>query len=107
MEDVIIGKGNLARKGIYANRFFRKGEVVIQYSLQILTEDEFSKLPKNKQTFTHKRKGVIYLYLEPERYVNHSDDPNTMQDFTNGCDVASRDIQKGDMITTDSTKEDF
>ena len=107
MGDITIGKGNLAGKGVYANRFFAKGEVVVEYHLQILTEDEFYKLPKSEQTFTHKREGVIYLYLEPERYVNHSDDPNTVQDFINGCDVASRDIQKGEIITTDATKEDF
>ena len=107
MGDVTIGEGNLAGKGVYANRTFTKGEAVIKYRLQILTEDEFSKLPKSEQTFTHKRKGVIYLYFEPERYVNHSEDPNTVQDFSNGCDVALRDIQSGEMITTDSTKEDF
>ena len=107
MEDVTIGAGNLAGKGVYANRTLKKGEVVIKYHLQILTEDEFSKLPESEQEFTHKREGVIYLYLEPERYVNHSDDPNTVQDFRNGYDVAYRDIQKGEMITTDSTKEDF
>lgn len=107
MEDVTIGEGNLAGKGLYANKVFKKGEVVIKYRLQIITEDEFSQLPKSEQTFTHRRYGVIYLYPEPERYVNHSDDPNTVQDFNVGCDIASRDIQKGEMITTDSTKEDF
>ena len=107
MDDATIGKGNLAGKGVYANRSFSKGEIVIKYRLEILTKDEFSKLPKSEQAFVHKREGVVYIYSEPERYVNHSDDPNTIQDFSNGCDVAIRDIPRGEMITTDSTKEDF
>ena len=41
----------------------------------------------------------------PERYVNHSKNPNTHQ--THKCDVVLRDIKKGEMITTDATKDDI
>ncbi len=107
MSDVIIGKGNLAGKGVYANRAFKKGEVVIKYNLMSFTEQEFENLPESEKEFTHTHWGVIHLYSEPERYVNHSDDPNTYQDLTNQCDIASRDIKKGEMITTDATKDDI
>ena len=107
MSDVIIGKGNLARKGVYANRDFKKGEVVVKYNLKPLTKEEHKNLPKSEKMFTHTRWGVTYLYFEPERYVNHSKNPNTYQDFINQCDVAIRDIKKGDMITCDATKEDI
>lgn len=106
MDDVIIGKGNLAGKGIYAARAFKAGELVIQYSLQSLTEEEYKNLPMNERMFTHRHWGKIYLYAEPERYVNHSDNPNTHQDLERQCDIALRDIKQGEAITTNATKDD-
>lgn len=50
--------------------------------------------------------GVVHLYSEPERFVNHSPNPNTYQDLVKKCDIALRDIEKGEMITTDATKDD-
>ncbi len=105
--DVVIGNGNLAGKGVYANRDFKKGEVVIKYHLTALTHDEFEKLPESEKMFTHIHQGITYLYSEPERYVNHLDDPNTYQDLTNKCDAALRDIKKGEPITTDAAKDDI
>ena len=107
MKDVIIGSGNLDGKGIYANRDFKKGEVVIKYNLTSITEQEFKNLSENEKQFTHSHRGVNYLYSEPERYVNHSDNPNTYQDLTNNCDIALRNIKKGEMITTDAMKDDI
>lgn len=107
MNDVIIGKGKLAGKGVYANRDFKKGEVVMKYHLKPLTTEEYNKLPKSEKMFTHTHWGQIYLYLEPDRYVNHSDTPNTYQDLVNKCDIARRDIKKGEMITCDDTKDDI
>lgn len=106
MSDVVIGKGNLAGKGIYANRDFKKGEIVIKYNLKPLTKEELKGLPKSEKMFTHSHFGQIYLYSEPERYVNHSETPNTYQDLVKQCDIALRDIQKGEPITTDATKDD-
>lgn len=106
MNDVNIGPGNLAGRGIYAARDFRAGEVVIQYKLKSLTEEEYRQLPKHERMFTHRHHGVINLYGKPERYVNHDSEPNTYQDLVNGCDIALRDIKKGESITTDSTKDD-
>jgi len=64
-------------------------------------------LPQSEKYFTHRRNGKWYLYSEPERYVNHSNQPNTYQDFSLGADRALRNIKRGEMITTDATKEDF
>lgn len=106
MADVIIGTGNLAGKGVYAARDFTKGEVVIRYALKPLSPQEFDALPEEEKEFTHTHKGKIQLYSVPERYVNHSEHPNTYQDLERQCDVASRDIHRGEMITTDATKDD-
>ena len=107
MSDVSIGKVELTGKGVYANRDFKKGEVVIKYNLKPLTEKEFQSLPENEKKFTHTHFGTIYLYSEPERHVNHSENPNTYQDLENRCDVAIQDIKKGDIVTTNATKDDI
>ena len=107
MSDIIIGKGNLDGKGVYANRDFKKGEVVIKYHLKSLTENELANLSKNEKMFTHVHWGTINLYSEPERYVNHADNPNTYQDLVKQCDIALQDIKKGEKITGDATKDDI
>ena len=107
MSDIIIREGNLAGKGVYAARNFKKGEVVVEYHLQPLTSEEFAQLPESEKEFTHSQYGVIHLYVSPERYVNHSDSPNTYQDFKRQADIALRDIEKGEAITTDAKKDDI
>lgn len=104
---VVIGKGNLAGKGVYANRDFKKGEVVIQYHLKPLTRKEYECLSKSEKMFTHFHWGEIMLYSEPERYVNHSKNPNTYQDLMEQQDIALRNIKMGEMITGDMTKDDI
>lgn len=101
MKDVVIGKGKLAGKGVYAARDFAKGEIVISYTLKPLSKEEYSRLPRGEKMFTHVHKGTIYLYSEPERYVNHSASPNTYQDEERLNDIALKDIKKGEMITSD------
>lgn len=107
MDDVIIGTGNLEGRGAYANRDFGKGGVVIQYRLKPLTEEEYEALPESEKRWTHTHWGQIYLYSEPERYVNHSENPNTVQDHVKKQDVAFRDIVKGEMITCNHFKDDI
>lgn len=111
MSDVVIKKSKIGQfengKGVFANRDFKKGEIVIKYNLKPLTKDEFDKLSKEEKNFTHKHWGVIYLYSVPERYVNHTSNPNTIQDLKKKCDIAKKDIKKGEEITTDATKDEI
>lgn len=107
MNNVVVRKGNLFGKGVFANHDFKKGEVVIRYNLTPLKKEEFDLLSEKEKKFTHVHHGIIHLYSSPERYVNHSSQPNTLQDLKNQCDVAIRDIKKGEAITTDATKDDI
>lgn len=107
MNDVILGKGNLQGKGVFANRDFKKGEIVIRYTLVSLTKEEFEHLSQTEKEFVHTHRGQRYLYSEPERFVNHSENYNTLPDIKNQCDIAIRDIKKGEEITTDATKDDI
>ncbi len=103
--DVTIGEGTLAGKGVYAARAFEQGELVVPYALRELTQAEFDDLPPGEWEWTHSFHGRIYLFSEPERYVNHSDDPSTYPDHARGGNVALRSIQKGEAVTIDDRRE--
>jgi hypothetical protein len=105
MNDKYIGKGELSGCGVYAGRSFKEGEVVCRYHLMYLSDEEYALLPESEKMFTHRLDGKIVLYGIPARYVNHSSDPNTVQDVKQKCDVACRDIERDEMITTDASKE--
>lgn len=110
MDNVIIKKSKIGQfdKGAFANRDFKKGEIVIRYSnLKPLTQKEFRNLPQSEKKFTHNHWGVIYLYPSPARWVNHSSHPNTVQNLKERYDVAIRNVKKGEEITTDATKDDI
>lgn len=106
MNDVLVGEGKLAGKGVYAGRDFKEGEIVVQYHLKPLTQEEYDNLPESEKMFTHSYRDQIFLYQMPERYVNHSPKPNTYQDHIKKADIALRDIKKGEMITTNAKKDD-
>lgn len=105
MDDVYIGKGKLAGKGVYAARDFAVGETVKYYHLKLLTQSDFDNLPDNEKMFVHSFWGKIYLFPEPSRYTNHSAHPNTQSDLQKMCDVAIKPIKMGDEITTNATVE--
>lgn len=95
--------------GVFANREFAKGDVVIQWNLKILKQQDFENLPKYEQeNFCHRRNGNIYYYPDPERHVNRSKKPNVVPDFVRGANIALCDIRKGEELSiSDTTKEDF
>ena len=111
MNNVAIGKSRIGQfssgKGVFANKDLKKGDVVIRYHLNPLTQEQCNNLPESEKEFTHVHWGKAYLYSEPERYVNHSADPNTYQDLERKLDIALRDIKKGEEITTDATQDEI
>ena len=94
MDDVYIGKGKLAGKGVYALRDFKKGELVKEWNLKLLSQADFDRLPKSERMFVHSFWNKIYLFPEPSRYTNHSAHPNAQSDLEKMCDFAIRDIKK-------------
>jgi len=107
MNNVVIKEGKMFDRVVFAAKDFKRGEIIIKYKLKPLTKEEFQKLPKREKDFTHQHKRKIYLYSSPERFVNHSKNPNTRQDLKKKCDIAKRNIKKGEQITTDATKDDI
>lgn len=106
MADIIVKKSNINNKGCFAARNFKKGEIVLKWKpKQILTKEEYNALSESEKRHTSSYKsGEYVLQAEPERYVNHSCDPNT--EVINNCDVAIRDIKKGEEITSDYSKDE-
>ena len=63
MNDITIGEGDLAGKGVYAARDFKKDEVVIKYNLKPLTKQEFENLPQSEKEFVHTHRGGNHFYF--------------------------------------------
>ena len=105
MEDLYIGKGKLAGKGLYASRDFKKGELVKKWNLKSLTQEQFDALPKSEHMFVHSFGGRMFLFPEPSRYTNHSAMPTVRSDYKKQCDYATRDIHKDEPITINATDE--
>lgn len=97
------------RIGAFANRDFKKGEVVIKWNLKALSEKEYEKFSLyEKDNFCHQRNGIRWLYPDPERHVNRFSRPNVAPDFEKQANIALRDIKKGEELTiADNTIEDF
>jgi len=107
MKDIIIKKSKIHGKGVFANRDFKKGEVVIDYSTcsEKLTEKQVKKLSENQKRYVSFINGKYVLFKSPANYVNHSCDANTKT--SKKGDVALRNIKKGEEITGDYSNENI
>ncbi|MGC8929447.1 MAG: SET domain-containing protein [Candidatus Woesearchaeota archaeon] len=98
MVDIIVKKSKIHGLGVFASRNFKKGEIVIKWDTSHkLTKREVDKLPEEEKRYIVYLDGKYILMQPPAKYVNHSCDANTYSD--NFCDVAKRDIRKGEEIT--------
>jgi len=98
--NVIVKDSKIHKKGVYANRDFKKGEIVLKWNTSNkLTEEQVKALPEEEKDYTSYNDGDYIHMQPPERFVNHSCEPNTN---SKDCkDVAIRDIKKGEEITSD------
>lgn len=101
---VITKKSKIHGKGIFANKSFKKGKVVLHWDISnLLTKEAFNKLSEKNKYYVNKTNGKLIIMQEPEKYVNHSCSPNTkIKDF---CDVAIKNIKKGEEITSNYAKD--
>jgi SET domain-containing protein len=98
-KSVIIKKSKLNKNGIFAKRDFKKGEIVLRWKPKVLGKDEVEKLFQREKHYIVKIKGKYLMMRSPEKYVNHSCDPNTRA--KKNSDVAMRNIRAGEEITSD------
>ncbi len=101
MKKVLVKESRIEGTGVYAVRDFKKGEIVITWKAdRIMKKEAIKNLSKDNQNhLCYIGKGQYIVQQSPERYVNHSCDPNTY--VKNKRDIAKRDIKKGEEITTD------
>ena len=103
--NVIVGNSRIHGKGVFAARDFRRGETVLRWDTsQIISEDRLNALmPEQRRFLSYIGGGRYVLLQEPEKYVNHSCDSNTI---ANNCsDIAVKDIRAGEEITADYSLE--
>ena len=98
-----IGKSDVHGIGLFADQFIAMGTIIYnedKYTINI-TLDEYSKLndiSKNFfDTYSYMNSGVYKCSLDNDRFMNHSDNPNTI-DISDKT-IARFDINKGDEIT--------
>lgn len=107
--DIEIKNSPVSGRGVFAKRLIKKGETIFHWNPIVLTKDEMLKLPKVERDHYLDTEDDKYLWMQPpERYMNHSCNANTRVDGRS--DVACRDIQRGEEITSDymdSETEDF
>ncbi len=103
MPGVVVKKSRIEGLGVFAARTFKMGELVLRWNLsRQLSGEEARQAPENEKRYLAFSGGKWVLQLPPARYVNHSCEPNTfVKDF---CDIAKRDIEKGEEITSDYSK---
>ena len=100
MPDVIIKDSKIQGRGVFANRNFKKGKIVMKWDASIiLTEKEAKKIPEKDKKYLVFFDGNYILAQSPEKYLNHSCNPNTREGKCR--DIAIRRIKKDEEITTD------
>jgi SET domain-containing protein len=95
--EISIKKSKIQGKGVFAERDFKKGEVVVKHKFRVITKKEYESLPECDKGCVGVDGKKYLQFLAPSKYVNHSCNPNTFVKC--GADVALRDIKKGEEIT--------
>jgi len=103
VKNVAIKKSKIHEKGVFASRDFKKGDLILEIDDSNIVTDPAKLTKKQHDYLDYLENGKIVLMKAPERYINHSCDPNTYIKTVDGVRkvFAMRDIWKGDEITFD------
>jgi len=103
-DEVIVKKSKIHGQGVFATRDFKKGEVILHWDAsKTLTKKQFALIPEKDKMYVSCFGGKYVVMQAPEKYVNHSCCANTIQ--KKFCDVAKRQIKKGEEITANYEKQ--
>ena len=98
MNDVIVKRSEIHGKGVFAARDFRKGEIVIRWDISHrISKKQYERLSRKDKGYVAHIGRIYILQQSPAKYVNHSCNHNTY--VRKSCDVAKRNIKKGEEIT--------
>jgi hypothetical protein len=109
-KDVVVKDTDGKGKGLFANRDFMKGEVILFYDLsknkEKYTLKEIEESGIDSEHWVYVGHGRYVLDFSPASYVNHSCNPNAYEEFQTLYKrylIAIRSIKKGEEITKDYT----
>lgn len=98
--DIEVRRSPISGTGLFAKNFIPQGKTILAWNPKVLTKEEAAKLPEEEKSHYLYPDGDNMLWMQsPERYMNHSCDPNTY--VIGRGDIASRDIRPGEEITSD------
>ncbi len=103
--NIIIKKSKIQGKGVFANKDFKKGEIILKWNPKKITKKEADKLTTKQKHYLYEERNKYFLMQSPEKYVNRSCNANTKP--KNLCDVAVRNIKKGEEITSNYKNTSF
>ncbi len=96
----VVQDSKIQGKGLFAVEKFKRGDTVLVWHPKVLSKEEAAQLPPSEQAHYLYPEGDHLLWMQPpERYVNHSCNANTHVEGKR--DIASRDIEPGEEITSD------
>ena len=101
--NVSVKESKTQGKGVFALHDFKKGDVVLQIDDSHVVEDEANLTSEQHELELDYLADKTVVMQEPEKYINHSCDPNTYVKTRNGVRevLAMRDIGQGQEITYD------
>lgn len=100
VKGIEVRNSKIEGSGVFATKNFKKGEIVLKWDLSHqLSQKEYLNLPKSEKKCVVFGNNKYYLMQKPFRYVNHSCNSNTKVE--NFCDIAIKNIKKGEEITSD------
>jgi len=103
MKNVVVRKSKVQGRGVFANKNFHEGEIILEIDDSHVVKDE-SKLTKYQKEFVADYlPDKIVLMQPPERYINHACEPNVYVKTIDGIRqvLAMREIKKGEEIVFD------
>ena len=104
MKNVVVKKSRISGKGVISNRSFRKDEVILEIDDSHVVADP-STITKEQYEFEldYLANGKIVVMQAPEKYINHSCNPNLYVKTVNGVRkvFAMRNIPKGEELVFD------
>ena len=110
-----LGSSKIQGIGLFADQFIKKGTITWRFEPPFdlyFEPDKISKMPKIKRDFFYhfsylsKKSGRYIFCIDNTRFINHSSNPNidsthVLPGNLEVCDIAKRDIKKGEEITVD------
>ena len=110
MENFIVKESRISGKGVFSARSFKKDEEILDIDDSHVVADT-SALAKEQYEFEldYLANGRIVVMQAPERYINHSCNPNLYVKTVNGVRkvFALRDIPKGEELVFDYSINGF